>query len=198
MDEQQPIGVEDFLIPAEEEQGEPPEVGGEADEVEQLPAEEPEAEEDVPAEDEGEEEAPAPIDMPTSWGKDDAEAWKALPAETQAVIARREGELDKYVREAGRKTAETKLQVENQAREIIAKQAEDHATALAVYAAQFAPQAPDQRLLYTGNPDDVLTYQRQDAAYRAASAQQQQLQQAAATATAAVLGQQAMTPQGGP
>lgn len=184
-DEQQPIGVEDFLVPAEEDQGEPSEVGREADEVEQLPVEEPEAEEEVPDVDEPEDDGeptPEPIDMPTSWGKDDAEAWKALPAETQAVIARREGERDKYVREAGRKTAETKLQVENQAREIIAKQAEDHATALAVYAAQFAPQAPDQRLLYTGNPDDVLTYQRQDAAYRAASAQQQQLQQEVARA----------------
>jgi hypothetical protein len=44
------------------------------------------------------------------------------------------------------------------------------------------PAQPDQRLLYTGDPDDVLTYQRQDAAYRAATAQQQQLQQEVARA----------------
>src|SRR6185437_304975 len=184
-DEQQPIGVEAFLVPAEEQQGEPPEVGGETDEVEQLPSEEPEPEEEVPDEeaepeaeeaDEEESEVEA-VPMPTSWSKDDAEAWKALPAETQAVIVRREGERDKYVREVGRKAAETRHTVENEAREHIARQAEDYAIRLQAYAAQSLPQPPSEHLLYSGNPDDVLTYQRQEAAYQRGLAQHQAVQQ---------------------
>ena len=41
---------------------------------------------------------------------------------------------------------------------------------------------PDERLLYSNNPDDVLTYQRQDAAYQRGLAQQHQLQQEIARA----------------
>lgn len=171
MDTEQ-ISVEDFLEPVEGEPNEQP--GGDLN-PEDLPLEgggEPNGQPETPEEPEAE----ATL-MPVSWAKEDAEAWKALPAETQAVIARREGERDKYVREAGRKAAETRHTVENEARTIIAHQAQQHAAMLEAYSRQFTPQAPDQSLLYTGNPDDVLTYQRQDAAYRAGTAQQQQLQQ---------------------
>jgi hypothetical protein len=188
-DENQPVGVEDFLVPAEDESGEQNEVAA-GDEVDLLPAsDEPAEDEAVPDEpeesdeaDADEDEAPEPLPMPASWGKDDAEAWGKLDPAAQEVIARREGERDKYIRDVGRKAAETRHTVENEAREVIAQQAEQHAAMLQAYAQQFMPAAPDQRLLYTGNPDDVLSYQRQDAAYRAATAQQHQLQQEVARA----------------
>lgn len=189
-DEQQPIGVEAFIEEAPETDVPEAEAPNPEDllideEAAPEPAEsEDETESAEDAEDEAEdaEEAPEPIPMPTSWGKEDADAWGKLDPEAQAVIARREGERDKYIRETGRKAAETRHEVENQAREILARQAEQHAAMLDAYARQFMPQAPDQRLLYTGNQDDVLAYQRQDAAYRAATAQQQQLQQEVARA----------------
>lgn len=179
-----PITAEDFLIPAEGEEEGALSADTQADagddleqiDVTDLPLEADEGEEQT---DDAEllEEQPEALPMPVSWSKEDTEAWKALPAETQAVIARREADRDKYVRETGRKAAETRHTVEQEARQIIAQQAEQAAATLRAYAAQFMPQEPDQRLLYTGNQDDVLTYQRQDAAYRAATAQQHQLHQ---------------------
>lgn len=146
-----------------------------ADDAEPVEDEPADAEDEVEVEPEA-----AKTPMPNSWSKEDAKAWEALTPEAQAVVVRREAERDKFVRETGRKVAETRAQIETQAREILAQQAEQHAQALAVYAQRNMPQPPDQALLYTGNQDDVLTYQRQDAAYRAGAAQQQQLQQAIA------------------
>lgn len=185
------VSVEDFLVPAEETQDTTDTTEAVTDDAPlSEEAFEPDASEEVEQTEEevadeetetGEPEVEA-VPAPNSWSKEDAKVWETLPPEAQAVVARREQERDRFVREAGRKAAETKTQVENQAREILAQQAEDHSIALQAYAQQFQPQAPDQRLLYTGNPDDVLTYQRQDAAYRAAASQQQQLQQAIAQA----------------
>lgn len=137
----------------------------------------PDAGDDRPAE-------PA-VPLPSSWSKEDAKAWADLTPEAQAIVARREGERDKYVRKAGYEAAQTRQQVESQARDIFAQMQEQHAAALMVYASQFYAEEPDQRLLYTGNPDDVLLYQRQDAAYRASATQQHELQQAIAQAQAA-------------
>jgi hypothetical protein len=167
VEDEQAVNPEDLLIEDDE------------------PAEQEDETADETAEDEAKDETETevePVPMPVSWSKEDAEAWKALPPETQAIVARREGERDKYVREQGRKSAETQKALENEARERIAQQADDYAARLSVYAQQNLPAPPDQRLLYTGNPDDVLSYQRQDAAYRAATAQQHQLQQEVARA----------------
>lgn len=190
-----PATVEDFLTPIDDAAEDQAPAAGEnqedidisditADtEADVEPGEDADADADVDTEDadDGEPEAEA-VPAPTSWSKEDAKVWETLPPEAQAIVARREQERDRFVREAGRRAAEVKAQVENGAREIVARQAEEHSIALQAYAQRFMPQAPDQRLLYTGNPDDVLAYQRQDAAYRAAAAQQQELQQAIAQA----------------
>lgn len=148
---------------------------GEIEEQAESESEEPETEEEI--EEEAEEPKPEPIPAPNSWSKEDQKAWEALTPEAQAVIARREGERDKFVRETGRKAAETRHTVENEARAILAQQAEQHAQALEAYARLIMPQEPDTRLLYSNDPNDNLLYHRQDAAYRAGLAQQQQLQQ---------------------
>lgn len=179
-EEQQPITAEDFLVPVDEgEKDETVNTEDESGEIdpEDLPVEEETEAEEPAAEEETEEEAPEPIPMPTSWGKEDAEAWGKLDPAAQEVIARREAERDKYVRETGRKASETRHEVENHAREVLAQQAERHAAVMQAYAQQLMPQAPDPRLLYTGDPDDVLNYQRQDAAYRATTDQQHKLHQ---------------------
>ena len=169
--------IDDFLGPEEEEASD----GSEEQALEEadLPAEEEGADD---GEEEGEEDEVEPVlvekaPLPASWSKEDAKVWETLPPDAQAVVARREAERDKYVRKVGFEASQTRQQVETQAREVIAQLHDNHAQALAVYAQQFTPQPPDQRLLYTGNPDDVLTYQRQDAAYRAGADQQQQLHQ---------------------
>lgn len=185
-----PVTVDDFLVGGDE----PQEEAGENlealdvsdEEIADAPLEDGDepTEEEAEQEPEAEEEEPAAevIPPPVSWSKEDAKAWEALTPEAQAVVARREQERDRFVREAGRKVAETKTAVENQARELIAQQAEDYAIALATYAQQNMPKEPDANLLYTGNHDDALLYQRQEAAYRAGASQQQQLQQAIAQA----------------
>lgn len=177
--------VEDFLVPEGEQEGEVEQSAEEtplddlpiedvADEVENSSDEDSEEVENSEEEEAETEVVPAP----SSWSKDDVKAFEALPLEAKQIIARREAERDKYVRETGRKAAETRQTVENEARQVLAQQAENHAVALQVYAQQHLPSPPDQSLLYTGDQNDVLTYHRQDAAYRAAAAQQQTLQQA--------------------
>ncbi|HET7154981.1 MAG TPA: hypothetical protein VFI87_06400 [Hyphomicrobiaceae bacterium] len=152
----------------------------EGDQEEPEESEDEESEEGEGADEEAEEAAKTPA--PNSWSKEDKKAWDALTPEAQQVVLRREQERDKYVAEVGRKIVETRTTVENQARELIAKQAEEYAVQLSAYASRNLPEPPDQRLLYTGNPDDVLVYHRQDAAFRASSAQQQALQQEMAQA----------------
>lgn len=170
--------LDEFLGPDEEEEvAQPLDDEGEAEE------ESPEEDGEEELEDGQEEEPSKPASpMPESWSKEDAKAWAELSPEAQAVVSRREGERDKYLRKVGFEASQTQQRVEGQAREVIAQMHDKHAMALHAYSQQFAPQEPDQRLLYTGNPDDVLIYQRQDAAYRAAHAQQQQLQQEIAMA----------------
>jgi hypothetical protein len=180
-----PVTVEDFFTSeAADPESELPGLEEGLDDLPEEPAlegDEAEADPEVIEDEAEEEEAPA-TPMPTSWSKEDAKAWAALTPEAQSVVVRREAERDKFVRETGRKAAETRHTVENEARQVLARQAEAHAAALTVYAQQFQANPPDQSLLYTGNPDDVLVYHRQDAAYRAAAAQQHQLQQAVAQA----------------
>src|SRR3546814_12993959 len=59
---------------------------------------------------------------------------------------------------------------------------DDHALSLQVYAQQFQAQQPDQRLLYSNDPNDIITYQRQKAAYDASVDQQHALHQQIAQA----------------
>lgn len=187
MSDEQPITVADFMSD-EPETGQPVAEQLEGD-TGPLPTDEVEPEPEVIdlADDDGAEQPELepepelePVKPPVSWSKEDIELFNKLPREQQEVIARREGERDKFVREAGRKAKETEVAVSNQAREVIAQQAELHSIALQTYAQQLVASPPDQSLLYTGDPNDVLTYQRQDAAYRVSASQQHQLQQAIA------------------
>jgi len=138
-------------------------------------------EEGEPAE-EGAEEAAAEVEIPPApdaWSKEDAAAWKTLTPEAREIVARREAEVTKGFREMGRKVSEATKAAERDAVAAVAQHAENFAAQLQIYAEQFTPQPPNPQLLYTGNPDDVLIYQRQDAAYREALSQQQALHQKA-------------------
>src|SRR3546814_16152744 len=87
-----------------------------------------------------------------------------MSPEQRAIVGRREAERDKFVRGKAFEATQVKQQVENQARDLIAKMHDDHALSLQVYAQQFQAQQPDQRLLYSNDPNDIITYQRQKAA----------------------------------
>lgn len=132
--------------------------------------------EDLESEVEAEEKAEVPP-PPTGWAKEDAEVWSELPERAREIIAKREKDQHAFIAETGRKTAEAKREIEQQAMEAVAKQAETHALQLQAYAQQFLPEPPDINLLYSEDSSDVIIYQRQDAAYRAAISQQQELQQ---------------------
>jgi len=120
-----------------------------------------------------------PIAPPTSWNAEDKADWDALPRKQQEIIARREAERDKHLLSKAREAAQAEQRVKQAAHAELAKIYQNSAAELERYASMFLPQAPDPRLLYTGNPQDALTYQQQDVAYKQASAQQQQLQQEA-------------------
>lgn len=147
----------------------------EADDAE--PEEADEGSEDDASESEEGEEKPEPVKAPVSWSKEDAEVFAALDPKAQAVIQRREAERDRYVQQKSVEAAQTRDRVANEARDIIAKLHDENVKRLDVYARAIVPQRPDQRLLYTGNQDDIVMYHRQQAAYEGASAQLQELQQ---------------------
>src|SRR5512139_257462 len=76
----------------------PPEEG---EEINTEEGEEPEAvanDEETPDDEDAAEEAQqSAVEMPSSWSKDDADVWTALPPEAQAKIAEREGQRDAAV-----------------------------------------------------------------------------------------------------
>lgn len=74
--------------PDEEEEIETAEPQGEVDDSDE------ELDDDVEAADEAQ---PEPVDLPSSWAKEDAEIWETLPPEAQAKIAAREGQRDAAV-----------------------------------------------------------------------------------------------------
>src|SRR3546814_1405580 len=89
--------------------------------------------------------------MPQSWSKEDAKVWSEMSPEQRAIVGRREAERDKFVRGKAFEATQVKQQVENQARDLIAKMHDDHALSLQVYAQQFQAQQPDQRLRYNND-----------------------------------------------
>ncbi len=131
-------------------------------------------------EDEGQDEPDQPaIDPPHSWKAEDKAKWGDLPRDAQEIIARRETEVARLISSKSEEVATVKNTVVEQAKTEIAQFREGQAAQIRQYAALFTPQPPDERLLYTGNQDDHLLYQQQEASFRRAYAQQQQLQQAA-------------------
>lgn len=119
------------------------------------------------------------IEAPHSWKAEDKAKWGDLPREAQEIISRRETEVARLITAKSEEAATAKNTVVEQAKTEIAQFREGQAAQLRQYAALFTPQPPDERLLYTGNQEDHLLYQQQEAAFRRAYAQQQQLQQAA-------------------
>ncbi len=143
----------------------------------ELPADDGEGEPDG-EHDEGHDDAPA-IEPPHSWKAEDKAKWANLPRDTQEIIARRETEVARLITQKSQEAATAKTEVVEQAKTEIAQFRESQAAQIRQYAALFAPQPPDERLLYTGDPNDAVVYQQQQAAFYRAHAQQQQLQQAA-------------------
>lgn len=116
-----------------------------------------------------------PIEPPASWKTEDKEKFAALPREAQEIVARRETERDSYLRTAKAAHENERQKLVTQARTELAEIHTRKAQEYQQIAAQLMPQPPDPRLLYTGNPEDQLAYQRQDASYRQAHAHQQEL-----------------------
>lgn len=146
----------------------------------EAPAEDeadPNVNDEIPDE-EGEPDQPA-IDPPHSWTAEDKAKWGGLPREAQEIIARRETEVARAITAKSEEAKTARETVVEQAKAEIAEFREKQAAQIRQYAALFTPEPPDERLLYTGNPTDAVTYQQQQAAFLRSHAQQQQLQQAA-------------------
>lgn len=127
---------------------------------------------------EGEPDEPA-IDPPHSWKAEDKAKWGELPRDAQEIIARRETEVARLITQKSTEAATAKETVVEQAKTEIAQFRDAQAQRYMELAAQFQPQPPDENLLYTGDPNDAVRFQQQQAAFYRAAAQQQQLQQAA-------------------
>lgn len=146
----------------------------------EAPAEEeadPNVNDEIPDE-EAEPDQPA-IDPPHSWTAEDKAKWGDLPREAQEIIARRETEVARAITAKSEEAKTARETVVEQAKTEIATFREQQAAQIRQYAALFTPEPPDERLLYTGNQQDSILYQQQQAAFMRAHAQQQQLQQAA-------------------
>lgn len=95
---QEPVEeLEDEIQPDELEGDLPEEEDGEIDDGEM------EADDEASDEDQ-----PEAVEMPTSWNKEQAEHWAALPPETQAFIAEREGQRDSAVNQKFQEAANLK------------------------------------------------------------------------------------------
>lgn len=132
---------------------------------------------DGEAADESADEAAEALEAPQSWPKEDKAIFSKLDPSAQAVVLRRETERDNFLKQKAFEASQTRQQVETQARDVIAKLYEQQAQELQVYAQQALPQPPDQRLLYSDDPNEVIRYHRQKASYEAAADQQHQLHQ---------------------
>lgn len=126
---------------------------------------------------EGEGEALEPIDAPLSWAKDAKEQFSKLPREAQEIIATRERDREVALQAKFREAANTRQQVETEARQALQTIMQNHEQSLQQYAAQIIPVQPDLRLLNSDDPSHRSLYFQQEAEYRAATAQREQLTQ---------------------
>lgn len=163
---------EDGETAAPEEEEQDPNVNDEAEDGEDDGADDQEEGEDEP------DDEPA-IDPPHSWKAEEKERWASLPRETQAYLSEREAERERFVNSKAQEAAQARETYAKQAQQELAQFSEQQAQRYQMLAQQFIPPEPDDRLLYTGNPNDQLKYQQQQAEHRRGLAQLQQLQQAA-------------------
>lgn len=128
----------------------------EATEEEEIEAEaqaEAESHEEVEETDEAAEEAqPEAVDLPNSWPAERAEEWKALPPETQAFIAEREGQRDAAVNAKFQEAANLRKAHEAEINEAKTNRTR-YAEAIETVLGLVQPQRPDpyQYGLGTGN-----------------------------------------------
>ena len=135
--------------------------------------------EDAQEDDEDEPDDEPAIDPPHSWKAEEKERWASLPRETQAYLSEREAERERFVNSKAQEAAQARDTYAKQAQQELAQFSEQQAQQYQMLAQQFIPPEPDDRLLYTGNPNDQLKYQQQQAEHRSGLAQLQKLQQAA-------------------
>ncbi|MBO9624162.1 MAG: hypothetical protein J7500_15750 [Sphingomonas sp.] len=134
--------------------------------------------EENPDEPEGEPDEPA-IEPPHSWKAEDKERWANIPREAQEIIARRETEVARLITDKGKEVEQAKTETVTQAAQEIAAFRDQQAQTYLQLAAQIMPQEPDQRLLYSDDPQHHVLYNQQRAIWESAVAQQQRLQLAA-------------------
>jgi hypothetical protein len=118
------------------------------------------------------------LEAPNSWNSEDRAEWEALPRKQQETILRREGERDRAFQQKAQEAATVKQSVEREAAGALQQVMSVHAQQLEAFMPQL-PQAPDPRLLSTGQQEHRDLYWQQKDAFEAASAQRQQVQQMA-------------------
>jgi len=142
-----------------------------AEGAEETPAEGAEDETDI----EEEVDDLPPIEAPVSWDAEAKETFKNLPREAQEIVAKREGERERFVQQKSQEASRAKQEAEQAAIQQVAAYEAQVAQHLQQYAEQIAPQPPDPAML-TYDPQGFYA---KEAEYRARTAQQQQLQQEA-------------------
>lgn len=157
------------LYPQDNQEGGDPSADAEVEQVEGEQAE---------SEQETADETPA-VEPPNSWSKEDAEHFKTLTPEAQAVVLRRESERDRFVKQKEREAVEARTSAQSEARQALVQIQQNTAQQLEQYAQMFAPQPPDPRLLSTGQEQDRTLFYQMEAQFRSDTVQQQRLQQEA-------------------
>ena len=113
---------------------------------------EPEAEDDVEQEAEAEadeESQPEPVEMPTSWSKEDAELWESLPADAQGKIAEREAQREQAVNQKFQEAANVRKTFEAELTEANANR-DAYKAAIDDVLSLVSPVKPDPRAYGAG------------------------------------------------
>lgn len=124
-------------------------------------------------------EAGEPIEAPISWSKDSKDVFAKLPREAQEIITTRERERETFLQAKSREAAQTRTTVESEARQVLQQVASNYRQQMEQLQSVVipVPEAPDQRLLFSQDPEHHLLYNRQKAQYDSAIAQRDGLAQ---------------------
>ena len=114
-----------------------------------------------------------PIEAPVSWDAEAKELFKNLPREAQEIVAKREGERERFVQQKSQEATRAKTEAEQLAIQQLAQIEAGYAQNFQSLAEQLQPQRPNPALLQ----HDPQAFYAQQAAYESTIAQQQQLQQ---------------------
>jgi hypothetical protein len=134
-----------------------------------------------------------PIEAPVSLDAKAKELFAALPREAQEVFGNRIAEQDRKIRDVGTQLSQTRDKVYAEANNALAERYEQNAAVLEQYAKAIVGQAPDPRLLYSNNPEEVAYYHRAEYEHKQSLAQLDKMHLVAQQSTeqAAQLRQQA-------